>query len=165
MLNMETNIQIKGIDSLLKKIDKIQAIDALAIVQDATMLVKNEAKMLAPTNKYVSGGDLKRSIYDQVYFKEGQIVGRVYSNSQYANFVEFGSGKVGAGTYPHSVENLNLTYSSKDKWTYYNEDLQTFLTTSGYVARPFLYPALNNNRARIKEIIANGYSKAIRKEL
>ena len=99
-------VSIKGIDSLTQRFNKIANIELRDAVNKATQLVHGQAKALAP----VDTGQLAGSIHMQVKETGTEVQGRVYTNVEYAPYVEFGTGVRGNGTYPYKIEGLNLTY-------------------------------------------------------
>ena len=117
----------------------------------ATQLVHGQAKDLAPVDK----GDLAGSIHMQVKDTGEELQGRVYTNKEYAPYVEFGTGVTGNGTYPHKIEGLNLVYRDKG-WAYYDEDKGEWIYTKGQEAQPYMYPALNMHKKTIKRILKEG---------
>lgn len=117
----------------------------------ATALVHGQAKALAPVDK----GQLAGSIHMQVKETETAIQGRVYTNVEYAPYVEFGTGIKGNGTYPYNVEGLSLEYRDKG-WAYFDEDTGEWVYTKGQEAQPYMYPALKENEKTIKQMFKNG---------
>lgn len=120
-------------------------------VNKATQLVHGQAKALAPVDK----GGLAGSIHMQVKDTGKEIQGRVYTNLEYAPYVEFGTGVTGNGTYPYQVEGLNLEYKNKG-WAYYDEDKGEWIYTKGQKAQPYMYPALKEHEKTIKTILKQG---------
>ncbi|MBQ2663076.1 MAG: HK97 gp10 family phage protein [Clostridia bacterium] len=92
----------------------------------------------AVANCPVDTGRLRGSITSTV---EGNsaVVG---TNVEYGIYVEFGTGSQG---------DKSVAHTTKDKWTYYSGG--HFYTTSGMKARPFLVPALKNNKDKITKLI------------
>ena len=124
-------------------------------VKEATKLVYGQAKDLAPVNKEGGGGNLAGSIHMQVKDTGKELQGRVYTNCEYAPYVEFGTGVTGDGTYPYKIEGLNLKYTNKG-WAYYDEDKGEWIYTKGQEAQPYMYPALNLHKKTIKQILKKG---------
>lgn len=120
-------------------------------VNKATKLVHGQAKDLAPVDK----GGLAGSIHMQVTDTGKSLEGRVYTNLEYAPYVEFGTGVTGNGTYPYQIEGLNLEYKDKG-WAYYDEDKGEWIYTKGQEAQPYMYPALKENEKTIKRILKDG---------
>lgn len=117
----------------------------------ATQLVHGQAKELAPVDK----GQLGESIHMQVKDTGKTLEGRVYTNVEYAAYVEFGTGITGNGTYPYEVEGLSLEYKDKG-WAYFDEDKGEWIYTKGQEAQPYMYPALKENEKTIKQMFKNG---------
>lgn len=138
------NNSVKGIDNLMKKLNKLGG-NAEEVVKQSMrkniQLVKNEAKLLCP----VRDGDLRKSIRSSVSIKKGTAKGMVYTNSDHAAYVEFGTGMRGETSNLNSE--VNITY--KQDW-------------SGMEAQPYLYPALKNNKDKVLGEIENDVRKAIR---
>ena len=148
---------VVGLDSLLKKLDKlggnIEEILTQSIGQQ-TKLVQGDAKDLCP----VDLGDLRNSIKENVKKYKGRIVGVVSTNSDHAAYVEFGTGKVGERTNKNTK--VNVSYK-QDKWLVNIPDVGP-RWIEGQPAQPYLYPALKNNEERIIENIKADVRKAIR---
>lgn len=137
-------MSINGVDSLLKKLDKLGGNSEEVLyksLQKQGELVKSEAKTLCP----VKSGDLRKSIRKSTKRYKGKIVARVYTNSDHAAYVEFGTGMRGEA----SNTNSNVEVAYKQDW-------------SGMEAQPYLYPALKNNEGRIMKNIKEDLKKAIR---
>ncbi len=117
-------------------------------INKATQLVHGQAKALAPTDT----GQLAGSIHMQVKDTGKELQGRVYTNVEYATYVEFGTGITGNGTYPYKIKGLNLTYRNTP-WCYYDEDEGEWIFTKGQEAQPYMYPALKENEKTIKKIL------------
>ena len=148
------NVSIKGVDRLTQRFNKIANMELSAAMNKATQLVHGQAKELAPVNKNGGGGKLAGSIRMQVKDTGKAIEGRVYTNVEYAPYVEFGTGIKGNGTYPYKVEGLNLEYRDKG-WAYFDEDKGEWIYTKGQVAQPYMYPALKDNEKTIKRMFKN----------
>lgn len=148
-------VTIKNIGRLTQRLNKIAEIDITGKVNRATAIVHGQAKELAPSNKYTNGGVLKNSIHMEVKKYKDKIQGRVYTNVEYAPFVEFGTGIAGNGSYPYEVKGLSLSYRSTP-WVYTPDDGETFYRTEGQVAQPYMYPALKFHKKTIKNILNEG---------
>ena len=132
------NIEFDGIEELLVRLDKMSDITK---VQDslskATLLVEKEAKQNAPKDT----GALRRSITSKV---EG-LEGTVFTPLEYAPYIEYGTGlfaEAGNG-------------KKKVPWNY-KDDEGNWHSTSGMKPQPFMRPALNSNREKIKKILKEG---------
>ena len=147
-------VSIKGVDRLIQRFNNIANMELRDVVREATKLVHGQAKELAPVNKNGGGGNLAGSIKMEVKSTAKTIQGRVYTNVEYAPYVEFGTGIKGNGTYPYKVEGLNLEYRDKG-WAYFDEDKGEWIYTKGQVAQPYMYPALKDNEKTIKRMFKN----------
>lgn len=126
-------VTIKNIDRLQQRLNKIANIELKKAMIDATKLVHAQAKELAP----VDTGNLAGSIHQEVKIKGENLEGRVFTNVEYAPYVEFGTGIKGNGSYPYKINGLNLAY--KEDWV-------------GMVAQPYMYPALKQNENYIRNL-------------
>lgn len=145
-------VSIKGVDSLTKRFNKIANIELRDTMNKATQLVHGQAKALAPVGET---GDLAGSIHMQVKDTGKELQGRVYTNKEYAPYVEFGTGVTGNGTYPYKIEGLNLEYKDKG-WAYFDEDKDEWIYTKGQEAQPYMYPAMKENEKTIKKMFRDG---------
>jgi len=130
-------VTIKNVDRLIQRLNKMANMELEDTVKKATTLVHGQAKALAP----VDTGNLAGSIRMEVKKKDQSIEGRVFTNVQYAPYVEFGTGVKGNGSYPYEVEGLKLTYH--ESW-------------GGMPAQPYMYPALKQNEKIIKQLFKDG---------
>ena len=117
----------------------------------ATQLVHGQAGALAPADT----GLLRESIHMQVKDTGAELQGRVYTNCEYAVYVEMGTGIKGNGTYPYKIEGFTPEYKNKG-WAYYDEDKGEWIYTKGQKAQPYMYPALKQNEKTIKKILKEG---------
>lgn len=145
------NTGIKGVDRLTQRFNNVANMELKDAMNKATQLVHGQAKALAPADT----GLLRESIHMQVKEKGDGLEGRVYTNVEYAPYVEFGTGVTGNGTYPYKVKGLTLVYKNKG-WAYYDEDKGEWIYTKGQIAQPYMYPALNMHKKTIKRIFKNG---------
>ena len=152
------NVNIKNIDRLTQRLNNIANIDLKDKVIQATNLVHGQAKALAP----VATGNLAGSIRQEVKVRKKEIEGRVYTNVQYAPFVEFGTGIKGNGSYPYKIKGLSLAYKDTG-WVYSPDGGETFYYTKGQVAQPFMYPALKENEKYIKQLFKTGIKDELSK--
>lgn len=148
---------VVGLDSLLKKLGKLggnveetlyKSIDRQA------KLVQGDAKDLCP----VDTGDLRNSIKTETKIKGSKIVGNIFTNSDHAAYVEFGTGRAGESTNQNAK--VNVSYK-QDRWLANIPDVGT-RWIEGQPAQPYLYPALKNNEERIIENIKKDVEKEIR---
>jgi len=151
-------IKIKGVESIQKHFAKVASSTKVReAVVNSTAMVLSTAKHYVPVGRE-GGGGLRNSIHMKVEQSEGSAVGKVFAGGGHAMYVEFGTGVVGeASGYPRAAQ-LGLKYAHYS-WTYTPDGGEHFYTTKGYRARPFMYPALSQNKARIKKLIANAIAE------
>ena len=134
---MADDIKIEGIEELEERLEGlIDPAKLTAALGRACALVEGEAKKKAPKGT----GELRRSITSKVE----NDVGVVYTPLEYAPYVEFGTGLF--------AENGGRT---DVPWNY-QDDKGEWHSTSGMKPRPFMRPALNENREEIKRILREG---------
>jgi len=148
-------IDMQGLDALLKKLDRMGGDANMALLkgtQKSTQLVQGTAKLLCP----VDTGNLRVSIERRTEVEAQGCTGIVGTNSDHWAYVEFGTGPKGEGTYEYR-DDLHYTM---EPWVAHIEGVG-FRTLEGYPARPFLYPALADNRDNIQEIYRQTVQDAI----
>ena len=134
---------IKNADRLLSRLNNIANMDLKDTMNKATTIVHGQAKVLAPRDT----GVLASSIHMEVKQRGKTIQGRVYTNVQYAPFVEFGTGVRGTGSYPYEINGLKLEY--KKDW-------------AGMKAQPYMYPALKQHEKYIKQLVKKEVHKKLK---
>lgn len=93
------SVEIKGLDKLVVKLDKIANLDISNALEKACLVVENAAKEKCP----VDTGRLRNSISHEVENDEG-IIG---TNVEYAPYVEFGTYKMKAQPFLQPALNEN----------------------------------------------------------
>jgi HK97 gp10 family phage protein len=132
-------ITIKGTKELQSLLKNIGTAPIERTIKKVTVEVQGQAKALAPADT----GTLRNSI--KMNYDSNKKEGRVYTNNDYATYVEFGTGIRGNGSYPDS--NKNLTYNQNWK---------------GQVAQPYMYPALQFGKSKAQEILKQEIEKEIK---
>ena len=141
---MATDIEFKGLDNVLDRIDKISDPAQLEkAMQQACLLVEVSAKKKAPKGV----GDLGRSIESHVEHDSSGIIGVVYTPLEYAPYVEFGTGLFAEEE------------GRKDVPWHYQDEKGEWHSTSGMKPHPYLRPALEENRGNIKRLLMEGLKK------
>lgn len=109
----------------------------------ALLHVEGQAKMLAP----VDGGELRDKISHRIVSKGtyGDIVGQVGSPTDYAFYVEYGTG-----------EHAENGRGRKGGWVYKGTNGKWYFT-KGQVSQPYMRPAFRRNRKQIESIIGGEY--------
>lgn len=109
---------------------------------EACSLVLIDATQLAPSDS----GELKGSGMKSVTEEKGAVVGIVAFTAEHAGFVEYGTGIRGRGTYPGPLPQTGVPITGRWIYDYKNQNW------IGRPASPFLRPALDQNRDRIKAV-------------
>lgn len=157
-------MKIEGLDNLLRKFAKLKQIDVEPIMEDASLRIRDEAR----NNVAVDTAELKLSIFNRVYEKDGKIIGEIYTNKEHGMYVELGTGPEGQANHKGISPNVNPRYSPTG-WVYptekpiiINGKETNFIYTEGMPARPFLYPALHDNRDKLKEFFRFRINKLLK---
>ena len=132
-------IEFEGLDDVLKGIEALGSTEEIAAnMTKATLLVERSAKQKVPKGI----GELGRSITSEVNVAGDTITGIVYTPLEYAPYVEYGTGlfaEAGNGR--------------KDVPWHYQDDEGEWHSTSGQRPKPFLRPALDENREQIIRLL------------
>jgi HK97 gp10 family phage protein len=174
-------MKIEGLDRLYRKIARLHNIDIKPIIEDATIRVRDEAKMRVP----VDTGELQNSIDYNVELSAKGFTGKVFTNKEHGLYVELGTGPEGeanhSGISPqvkpiysptgwvYKVKENNMSYIfansgkvNQAKTKRRNAMSGKFIFTNGQPARPFMYPALHENREKISKFIQSRVQKKIK---
>lgn len=116
---MEVSFRVEGLQHLRRKLETIKNLERDPRVNQAlgrgAARIQAQVKLLTPKDT----GNLQNKIIAQpLKFMEWA----VETNVEYAIYVEFGTGKPGDPSVPHT---------SKESWTYYSDKLKRFVTTHG----------------------------------
>lgn len=116
---MEISFRVEGLQQLRRKLETIKNLERDPRVNQAlgrgAARIQAQVKLLTPKDT----GNLQNKIIAQpLKFMEWA----VETNVEYAIYVEFGTGKLGDPSVPHT---------SKESWTYYSDELKRFVTTHG----------------------------------
>lgn len=133
-----SDIRLEGLEDITKRLEEIVDVEALKkAMGQACALVERSAKQKAPKGT----GELRRSITSEVSTEGGDVVGVVFTPLEYAPYIEYGTGLF--------AENGGRT----DVPWCYQDDKGEWHSTSGQPPRPYMRPALNENREQIKRIL------------
>jgi bacteriophage protein of unknown function (DUF646) len=149
-------MKIEGLDRLYRKIARLHNIDIKPIIEDATIRIRDEAKMRVP----VDTGELQNSIDYNVDISAKGFTGKVFTNKEHGLYVELGTGPKGEASHIGISPEIKPIYSPSG-WIYYDTDKQKFIFTNGQPARPFMYPALHDNREKISKFIQEKVQRKI----
>ena len=118
-MELRINFRVEGLSQLQKKLEALKDIEKnpridKALGRGATR-IQGAVKVLTP----VDTGNLRNKIF---VAHEKMMEYAVTTNVEYAVYVEYGTGKLGDPSVPHT---------SKESWVYYSEKLKHFVTTHG----------------------------------
>lgn len=132
-------IQVKGLDALLKKLDKLGG-DIPQSIQKA--MLRGGAVFEAGAKEHcpVDTGQLRESIHTEALDDSTVTVG---TNVQYAPYVEYGTGPKGDPSVPHTT---------KTSWVYKGKD-GNFCTSHGQPPQPFMRTAFSENKDKAVEAV------------
>lgn len=131
------SIELKGFEEVLKMLEQAISEEKVANgLQKAVLLVERSAKTKAPKGD----GELRRSIQSRV---DGN-TGYVYTNLEYAPYVEYGT-----GLFAEEGGRTEVPWSYKDEKGEWH-------STKGMKPRPYMRPALNENRTKIIRLLKEG---------
>lgn len=135
------SITLEGLEDVLDRVESItDNVNLNKAMNKACALVERAAKEKAPKGN----GELRRSIKSKVEGSGADTVGIIYTPLEYAPYVEYGTGIFAEEKGRQDVP-----------WCY-QDDEGNWHTTSGMPPSPYMRPALNENRERIKEILKEG---------
>lgn len=142
-------------ESLIKKFAGMRELDEATYkaTDKAGEFVRDDARLRVR----VDTGDLRKSIDYITEKKEDYSISTVFTNSDHAAYVEFGTGPVGAANHDGISPNVTPIYADH-KWRGVIPGLKTdtdpgIRMIAGQPAHPYMYPAIADNREEIKEII------------
>ena len=106
----------------------------------ACALVERAAKEKAPKDT----GALRRSITSKIEAIDDTIVGVVFTPLEYAPYIEYGT-----GLFAEETGRMDVPWN-------YQDDKGEWHSTSGRKPQPYLRPALEENREKIKKLFKEG---------
>lgn len=138
------SIKLEGLDEVLDSLENLADMDKFeAALGRACALVERSAKQKAPKGT----GELRRSITSKIEKSGDDIQGVVFTPLEYAPYVEFGT-----GLFAESGGRTDVPWN-------YQDDKGEWHSTSGMHPRPYMRPALNENREEILRILKEGMSE------
>lgn len=129
-------IEFSNEDEVFSQIAEKIAAGAAAGMTEACLLVEGDAKRDCP----VDDGILRESITHSVQQEEGQYVGYIGTNIDYAPYVHQGTG----------IYAIEGNGRKEVPWVYKGKDGK-FHSTKGIKPKPFIYNAMEKNRSKIVE--------------
>ena len=164
-----------GADSLIAKCRKLYGAKTNEIVRQAVLhaaktVVQPEAKLRAPANE----GELRNSIKARARLEGNRAIGEVYTNSDHAAYVEFGTGPKGQANHSGISPEVSVSYRSTP-WYVHEDQIDVgpyhfakrgeFYKMYGQPAQPYLYPALKDNQERVSRSISKYVSRKIKEQI
>jgi HK97 gp10 family phage protein len=138
------DLRLEGSEAVLARIEEMADTAGIESAMGRACALVERAAKTAPKPRKRTGA-LRNSIQSRVE-KDGQeIKGIVFTNLEYAPYVEFGTGlfaEAGNGR--------------KTPWTYEDEATGERIFTRGQRPQPFLRPALYNNKEKITQMLKEG---------
>lgn len=139
---------IENLDKLLIKLENLKTVSVEQAVNEACILVENDAKKRCP----VDTGELRMSITHEIEeTSENRTTGAVGTNLEYAPYVEFGTGIFSS-----------LGNGRQDRWSY-KDAKGEWHSTIGQQPQPYLHPALDDNREEVKKLIQKKIEEGVKK--
>lgn len=139
---------IENLDKLLTKLKNLKTVSVEQAVNEACILVENDAKKRCP----VDTGELRMSITHEIEeTSENRTTGAVGTNLEYAPYVEFGTGIFSS-----------LGNGRQDRWSY-KDAKGEWHSTIGQQPQPYLHPALDDNREEVKKLIQKKIEEGVKK--
>ncbi len=158
-----------------RMVRELHGAPVLQAMRDATLLVQRDARKLAPVDR----GPLRASITPEVRQHAATITGVVGSNLKYAAATEFGSKphwapfeailgwvhrKGFAGTFSvQTRRRLGRLAQQLDEDRPLARAIWVHIARHGTKAHPFLVPAFEQNRGRIKELFERAVRGIVRR--
>lgn len=161
---------VNGVQSLMRKFNNLGTIEPIVkkSVKKQAEIVRAVAVRLCPVYNPkgdpipgVSAGELRSSIYSKVEQDAGSTIGTVYTNKEYAAYVEFGTGPVGQANHAGISPEVAVSYT-QEGWVWPDKE-GGFHYTEGQPAQPFMYPALKSMEKRVVAGLAADLQAGIQK--
>lgn len=156
------SIKVVNLTKVLKQIDNIKEVDVVPYIERATRMVQRTAKEKVPTDTAF----LKTTIHADTEVKGKMVKGRVWTATDYAKYVEFGSSGVEGGeNHEHFVPFVDRTGQETGIRAWAKRHGIDTTGMSGLVVsgqpQPFMYPAFAQHRKAIE----SGLKQYVKDEL
>ena len=166
---------IENLERVMAEFSRLEGPDREKAVQNGLRSVAATTQSIAKEMVDTDSGELKTSIRYKLEKEEGGINAYVYTNSDHAAFVEFGTGPVGAasggsgaavmvsyslGPWKHVSKNGKVFYT--DYWVYRDAD-GNFWATRGQPAKPFMYPAAQAGKKIVVPKMAKAFERFVKR--
>ncbi len=143
-----SKFSVSGLDSLINSLSAV-CTNVNKVVEEGllkgAMLIQNSAKYHCP----VDTGALRNSIVITP-IESGFDIGSIL---EYAEAVEYGTGSLG---------DPSVSHTTKEKWVYYNPLTKEYKTAYPQKPRPFMYPALQENKLNVEICVKESIVKRLK---
>jgi HK97 gp10 family phage protein len=153
---VEITFKALGLEEWVRKINALKNIENDQKVNKAlgrgAERVRSAVVLLTPVGlpEYGGTGNLRNKIFtDNPKANEWHVT----TNVEYAIFVEYGTGKLGDPTVPHT---------SKESWVYYNDFTKTFFTTHGQKPAHMFTKGFATTHKAVTEIVKKEIEEIVR---
>lgn len=159
------------------KVADLQNVGDPKYVAQAGQIVLSAAKLMCSGFR-LSSGELRNSLGSTVRTTLDGAEAYIGTNKEYASYVEFGTGPVGAKNHQGTAPDAGIVYTlspwwihenrvdpraaSVYGWPYRDTDQGRFYRVSGQPAHPYLYPAFEDNKKLIADILAKGMEEVFK---
>lgn len=161
---------VEGVNKLMRQFNQLGSMDPIVYkaVKKQAEVVRGVAVKLCPVYSPkgdpipgVSSGELRGSIFTEVHQDADATIGSVYTNKEYAPYVEFGTGPVGQANHAGISPAVPVAYV-QEGWVW--PDVEGgFHYTEGQPAQPFMYPALKTMEDHVVKALAADLQAGIKK--
>lgn len=150
MIRFEAELSIKSLEDMIKNVKNYKE-KLNSSLYDINSAIAEEALSRAKSYVKIDTGNLSNSIQKEVT-KE---YARVYTNEEYAKYVEFGTGVVGKdNSHPKAAEKgwrYDVNSHGEKGWVY-TKNGEDFYWTKGQKAQKFMWQAFLDTKGRMKII-------------
>lgn len=151
---------IIGDARLQQNLSRLSKMGIDRIIRKQAERVRSAAVQLCPADT----GELRNSIRTKNRHEGGGVQGVVYTNKEYAAYVEFGTGPKGEADHAGISPEVAVSYR-QDPWTYQDNDGNWHWNVTGQAAQPYMYPALKNMEQSVQKQIREDVAEAIRRNI
>lgn len=129
-------------------------------VSQAAQLITAEAQNLVPVDTGELQGSIGYTVTRGIQNMTGGgslfgVQAGVAATAQHAQFVEFGTGIVGSGTYPYPLPSEGVPITGGWQYDYKGQGWH------GMKAQPYMRPALDNQRSNAEDAIRSAVQSAL----
>ena len=158
---MSRGFTLNGLDELVGKLENASdgMQDSIKRAMERGMeCIVNDAKQNYPYPSDSGKGEITHTVE-----AEGHVIrGRVFTPSNYAVYIEMGTGPVGEANHSGvSASALAGVVYRPDGWSY-ADDAGQWHYTEGQPARPFLHPAYRANRDKLRKLVRAAMTKPMK---